>query len=377
MMALPLEICVFILSLTAPFVLYAANNASSLLTPLDILALEVTVLITVFIMAYLFVRNEKTVDPLYYVFAVFSFTSVSDLTTALEQDGHIRGFVAFYINEGEPYLNAAYCIMMNYWKGVVHFVLLLTIIHCIRKGKQYRSIGLLWAGSMIATQVVFIPGIVIGKHAKSIYPAFWRNILFFILPIWAAVNLFSRQRELPVIPADKVEEEQKKGLLSRPKELLLSLSLLGAMAFAVFRGFVVLECALDICFTYIYQYEPYLKDNVAFSKVTMLVILFYALPMLMACAYGLNTPGCTWMLEWTLILAGAIAQTQWAHIGASVHSRTPFTYRIPKDEWRVVMTLNVLFMAVPLLLALHVYRYPAFFMKTVPPGQADNDKKRK
>ena len=70
-------------------------------------------------------------------------------------------------------------------------------------------------------------------------------------------------------------------------------------------------------------------------------------------------------------------QTQWTHIGASVHSRTPFTYRIPKDEWRLVMTLNVLFMAVPLLLALHVYRRPAFFMKTVPPGQADNDKKRK
>ncbi|KAL6468051.1 hypothetical protein MHYP_G00237280, partial [Metynnis hypsauchen] len=140
---------------------------------------------------------------------------------------------------------------------------------------------------------------------------------------------------------------------------------------------VVLECALDICFTYIYQYEPYLKDNVAFSKVTMLVILFYALPVLMACLYGLNIPGCTWMLDWTLLLAGAIAQTQWAHIGASVHSRTSFTYRIPKDEWRLVMTLNVLFLAVPLLLALHVYRQPAFFMKTVPPGQANNDKKQK
>ncbi|KAL7851154.1 hypothetical protein AOLI_G00215100 [Acnodon oligacanthus] len=377
MMVLPLEIRVFILSLAAPFVLYTANNVSSLLTPLTILGLEGAILITVFFMAYLCVQNEKTVDPLFYVFAVFSFTSVTDLMTALEQDGYIKGFMAFYINKGEPYLNTAYCIMMNYWNGVVHFVLLLMIVHCMRKGTPYRSIALLWAGSMIATQIVFIPGIVIGKHAKSIYPAFWRNILFLVLPIWAAAKLYNRPRELPIIPADKVEEEQKKGLLSRPKELLLTLCLLGAMAFTVFRGFVVLECALDICFTYIYQYEPYLKDNVAFSKVMMLVILFYALPMLMACLYGLNIPGCTWMLDWTLLLAGAIAQTQWAHIGASVHSRTSFTYRIPKDEWRLVMTLNVLFMAVPLLLALHVYRQPAFFMKTVPPGQANNDKKRK
>lgn len=30
---------------------------------------------------------------------------------------------------------------------------------------------------------------------------------------------------------------------------------------------VVLECTLDVCFTYIYQYEPYMKDSVAFPKV--------------------------------------------------------------------------------------------------------------
>ncbi|XP_066508964.1 transmembrane 6 superfamily member 2-like [Hoplias malabaricus] len=376
-MELPLEIRVFVLSMTAPFVLYAVNNFSSLLTPLLILGIEGAILITVFFMAYLCVRNEKTVDPLFYVFAVFSFTSVADLTTALEQDGYIKGFIAFYINKGEPYLNTAYCIMMNYWNGVVHFVLLLAAVRCMRKGTPYRRIGLLWAGSVITTHIVFIPGVIIGKHGKSIYPAFWNNILSLILSVCAALQLYNRPRDLPIIPADKVAEEQKKGLLSRPRELFLTLCLLGAMAFTVFRGFVVLECALDICFTYIYQYEPYLKDNVAFPKVMMLVVLFYALPMLMACIYGLNIPGCTWMLDWTLLLAGALAQTQWAHIGASVHSRTPFTYRIPKDEWRLVMTLNMLFMAVPLLLALHIYRQPAFFMKTVKPGHTDNDKKRK
>ena len=30
---------------------------------------------------------------------------------------------------------------------------------------------------------------------------------------------------------------------------------------------VVLDCPLDACFTYIYQYEPYLKDSVAFPRV--------------------------------------------------------------------------------------------------------------
>lgn len=32
---------------------------------------------------------------------------------------------------------------------------------------------------------------------------------------------------------------------------------------------VVLDCPMDACFTYIYQYEPYLKDPVGFPKVTV------------------------------------------------------------------------------------------------------------
>ncbi|KAF4076438.1 hypothetical protein AMELA_G00215270, partial [Ameiurus melas] len=327
-MAFPKELLTFILSLMAPLVLYTANHISALQTPLVILGVEVTILAAVFFLAYLCVRKDKSVDFLFYVFVVFSFTSIIDLTCALELDGYIKGFMDFYLNKGEPYLNTAHCIMKNYWNGGVHFVLLLAIIHRMWKGKPYRSLALLWAGSMVATQIVFIPSIVIGKHAKNIYPAFWLNLIFLILPIWTAVKLFLRPRELPIIPADKIAEEQKKRLLSRPKDLLLTLIVLGAMAFTVFRGFVVLECTLDVCFTYIYQYEPYMKDSVAFPKVMMLVFLFYALPLLTLLVYGLTVPGCTWMMDWTLFLAGAIAQMQWTYIGASVHSRTPFTYRI-------------------------------------------------
>ena len=162
--------------------------------------------------------------------------------------------------------------------------------------------SLFWAGSSIANQIVFIPGIVIGKYGTNILPAFWRNIPFLLLPIWAAVTLLCRPRELPIIPADQVAEQQKKTVLTWPVDLLLSLMLLGGMAFTLFRAFVVLDCRLDVCFTNIYQYEPCLKDNVAFSKVMMLVFLFYALPLMAACVYGLSTPGSSWMLDWTLLM---------------------------------------------------------------------------
>ncbi|XP_037315013.1 transmembrane 6 superfamily member 2 isoform X2 [Pungitius pungitius] len=372
----PVEVCVLLLSLLAPGVLYAVNNVPALQEPLPVLGMGMVVLGFVLIITLISVPNKMRVDPLFYVFAAFSFTCVVGLTNALEQDGFISGFMAFYLKMGEPHLGSAYAVMMSYWEGVAHLVLFLTIIHRMFKGMSYRSLGLLWAGSSIAHQIVHIPGVVIGKYGSNIRPAFWRNIPFFLVPFWAASQLFSRHREIPVIPADQIAVEQKKGLLSRPVDLLLSVLLLASMAFSVFRGFVVLDCPLDACFTYIYQYEPYLKDPAGFPRVMMLVYLFYGLPLLTVFTYGLKTPGCTWMLDWTIFFAGAMAQTQWCHIGASVHSRTPFTYRVPADKWWPVISLNVLLAVVPVLLALRCRISPTYFMKPVPEGQTDKDKKR-
>ncbi|XP_062260302.1 transmembrane 6 superfamily member 2 [Platichthys flesus] len=372
----PVEVFVFLISLLAPGVLYTLNNVIALQEPLPILGVGLVILGSVLLLVLLSVRHKTNVDPLYYAFAEFSFTNTVGLTNALEQDGFISGFMGFYLRMGEPHLSTAYAVMMSYWEGVFHFVLLLVIIHRMFKGKSYRSLGLLWAGSSIAHQIVLIPGVVVGKYGSNIRPAFWRNIPFFMAPFWAASLLFRRHREMPIVTADKIAAEQKKSLLTRPVDLLLSLLLMGAMVFAVFRGFVVLDCPLDTCFTYIYQYEPYLKDPVGFPRVTMMVYLFYALPLLTVFIYGLKTPGCTWMLDWTIFFAGAMAQTQWCHIGASLHSRTPFTYRVPADKWWPVITLNVLLAAVPALLALRCHSSPTFFMKPVPKGQTNGEKKK-
>ncbi|CAJ1072086.1 transmembrane 6 superfamily member 2 [Xyrichtys novacula] len=372
----PVEVSVFLLSLLAPAVLYTLNNIPVLQEPLPILGVGLVVLGSVLILLLLAVHHKTKVDPLFYAFAEFSFTCLVGLTNALEQDGFISGFMGFYLKRGEPHLSTAYAVMMSYWEGVFHYILFLVIIHRMFKGRSYRSLGLLWAGSSIAHQIVLIPGVVVGKYGSNIKPAFWRNIPFFVAPFWAASLLFSRQREMPIIKADTISAEQSKSLLRRPVDLLLSLLLLAAMAFCVFRGFVVLDCPLDVCFTYIYQYEPYLKDPVGFPRVMMLAYLFYAVPLLTVCIYGLRTPGCSWMLDWTIFLAGAMTQTQWCHIGASLHSRTPFTYRVPSDRWWPVFALNMLLVAVPILLALRCYTNPTYFMKPVPKGQTDKEKKK-
>ncbi|XP_033838337.1 transmembrane 6 superfamily member 2-like [Periophthalmus magnuspinnatus] len=375
-MRLPAELWVFLLSLLAPGVLYIMNNVTVLQEPLPILGMGMVVLGSL-LLILLVVQHNTKVDPLFYVFAEFAFICMVGLTNALEQDGYISGFMAFYLKMGEPHLSAAYAVMMSYWEGIVHFILFITIIHRMFKGKSYRSLALLWVGSSIAHQVVHILGVVIGKYGSNIRPAFWRNAPLLLVPFWAGSVLLSRPREMPVVTADKIAAEQRKGLLSRPVDLILSVLLLGAMAFTVFRGLVVLECPLDACFNYIYQFEPYLKDPVGFPRVMMLMYLFYSVPLMVILIYGLTTPGCGWMLDLTIFFAGAMAQAQWCHIGASLHSRTPFTYRVPTDKWWPVISLNVLLAAVPAVLALRCLTSPAYFMKPVPKGQTNNDKKKK
>lgn len=43
----------------------------------------------------------------------------------------------------------------------------------------------------------------------------------------------------------------------------------------------------------------------------MLHFLFYMLPMLGAFIYGLVVPGCTWMPDWTVFVAGGVAQVRY------------------------------------------------------------------
>lgn len=98
--------------------------------------------------------------------------------------------------------------------------------------KSYRTLGLLWAGSSIAHQLVHIPGVVVGestdpldtrlsscgivaypaddvlarvgKYGSNIRPAFWRNVPFFVVPFWAAFLLFRRPRVMAITTADEV-----------------------------------------------------------------------------------------------------------------------------------------------------------------------------
>lgn len=368
---------VHLISLSAIPVSYVINNIFGLADPVSIAATGFAVLLALVLVTYILVQTRPPQDPLFYVFAVFSFTSVIDLIISLEEDGYLSGFMEFYIREGEPYLRTAYGVMICYWDGTVHYGFYLVMLSAIVQRKDYRNVGLYWLGSLMMSMVVFLPANMIGKFGSQLRPAFLLNIPYLLLPIWAGLNIYKKPQSLPYCSVEKVVEEQRKWLYQRPLDLALVAYLLLAVIFTLFRGLVVLDCPADSCFNYLYQYEPYLKDPVAYPKVQMLVYLFYVLPFFCLCIYGLIEPGCTWMLDWPLVFAGAVAQAQFSHICSSLHHKTPYTYRTPEDTWWFFLFTNLLYALGPNLLAYRCFLSPGFFMTPKLGMQDQNDKKHK
>ncbi|KAM4883989.1 transmembrane 6 superfamily member 2 [Sylvia borin] len=349
-------------------------SAASALPPTT-LVLTVTLVLLGFI-SFLILTGSFSLfqDPLYCVFVVFSFASAVDLLVALEEDGLIAGVTELFVREGDAHLRTAHGLLTCYWDGSVHYGLSLALAAAAGTRKNYRGLGLLWLGSMGMSALVFLLGNLIGKYSPELSPAFLLNLPYLLLLTWAGRRLLQQPRAVPRLSPEQIAEEQSKPLYRRPQDVLLILLLILTAAFTFFRGLVVLDCPADLCFDYTYLREPYLRDPVGYPKVQMLVYLFYLLPFLLLAVRGLALPGCCWLPDCSVLCAGAVAQAQFAHVGSSLHGRTPFPYQTPEEALGGFLVSNALLALSPALVALRCCRHPAFFLPRARPGLARHKK---
>ncbi|CAL8379091.1 unnamed protein product [Arctogadus glacialis] len=324
-----------------------------------------TTVLILAISARFLLKRKTPADPLFYVYAVYAFLSVVNLIIGLEQDNIIDGFMTFYLKEAGPHINTAYGHMISYWDGCVHYLMYLLMVAAITWGSSYRAIGLYWVGSFLMRVMVYILGNAVGKYGTLVGPLFLLHISYVLVSVWACFRVFSQPPTLE-ITGQSIPLKQSRNVLRRPLDVLFIIYLVLATAFCIFRGLVVLDCPCEWCLEYAQKYEPYLKDPSAYPKIQMLVGVLYSGPYYIMALYALVVPGCEWMPDLTLVHSGALAQAQFSHIGASLHTRTPYSYRIPAAGQLLFLLVNLLYGLLPQALCYRCATRPELFLRPSP-----------
>lgn len=292
----------------------------------------------------------------FYALAISAFTSVASLTVGLELDGIISGFVNVYLKVGEPYLRCSHGAMASYWHGTVMYAMHLMMLAALTWDGNLYCVALFWCGSNVNSTLVLLLGVATGKH--GITP----GAVFYLLVAFASPCFLYQLRHQRIAYVTTVPKER---LSKRKQDIIFLLYLLAASFITIFRGLAVLGTNIGWINRYVATVEPYLqqRDPAPFPKMQMLVYLFHHLPLQLASAYALLVPGCQWMPDLSLLIAGAVLQGQVSHIGASFHPRTPYVMRVPPEpsSWLSFWIVNLLLALGSQCLAYRCNSEPQFF----------------
>ena len=216
------------------------------------------------------IRLEYETSLLNVFLCVCCFTAAVDL-----------GIAGYLLNiwVGEPYFNTAYGIGVLGYDGIVH--LLLQSIMCYRslqdKSTRYKSLGLVWGGSIINSMLpLLIGGAATGIFSSSVEMSTSLNAPYVIIPVIIVHTLFNESSSPRIRQGAKL---RKSDILSNLHYIVLSVTHMILVILLVVRTMTVLKSDATIA-KYWLTVEPVLeqKDGTNVILIDTIQALFWIGP---------------------------------------------------------------------------------------------------
>ncbi|MFK8049864.1 MAG: hypothetical protein AB8B81_15665 [Halioglobus sp.] len=326
--------------LAVPFA-YVQEELMGQLSQTWVLVYSLALLLSVGVAGYFLVFRHLSAsirrDPYLFFFVIFAFAAIIDLLISLTLLGY-SDLMRSYAQESEPYLQSSHGAAILFWDGTVHFTLYVWLCFCIASSTRHFKSALFWAGSMIGSSFVYLIANLIGEYAEHIEPAYLLNVPFMLVPafyVWRVSkdSGFSQYEERP--PASL-------------QVYLLALALLAISLICAYRMLVVLAPQISATVFWAGQVEPYLLSPSRYPQVQMIAYGMYVAPFAIIAIISLWRAPSAGIALWSWIMAGIVAQGQFAHIFATGISESALTSQHP-----LFWIANLIVLAVPLWFAHH------------------------
>ena len=194
---------IFLYSLTAWILVKGTQIHPFLMKPLPLFVFGVFTLCSHFLLFYFFIlppknktgENKKySTKLLYYCCCVFSWSCMIDLIFFLELEGHVKGFMNFYLQNGESYFENSYGSLSLLLDFIYNLPMYLIIAFQIDNNIDCRNSVIFWAATMIVSLGTLQHGAFGGVYGDSIKPCTLMNIPYLILPPYILIDFMNKTR---------------------------------------------------------------------------------------------------------------------------------------------------------------------------------------
>jgi len=278
-----------------------------------------------------------------------------DLIFFLELEGYVKGYMGFYLQNGESYFENAYGSLALLLDFIYNLPMYLVIAFQIDNNLDCRNSVIFWAATMIASLGTLQYGAFGGIYGESIKPCTLMNIPYLLLPPYFLIDFMNKRRTItePI--------QHKKSLKIKILDIGILILMVDVVLFNLVRYYATINSPLQLSQVYLKQFEPFLIEPTGFGASWPVFNLYGTSLIKFALCYSLFNQKCTWALDLSIVNLAFSVYGLLVHLGPQFHSRTSEKHQIPAEQLGTVVALNLMEPLLSVIVVLRCFAWAGWF----------------